>query len=710
MHMRRLVYTPRTAARYAAALLGVALVAALLGTGPVRGPSQGLVVADRAHTAGELAPVRAPIAGTVVSVHAVDRQYVTAGTVLIALSTARDRSDLTTAEAQSSAARARVRTSLTSLAAQERTASDQVHAALTTARAMPPRAAHPPAARAPSSLPTAVTVAERQAAAAETRVEQIADARVAAAQQTLDRDRTLLAQGLIAPKEMAADAQAYDASRAQAAAAAASVRDAEKAAVIPPQGPTPAAPNATQRAHASASLAAAQAALDAAQATQTGAQQRLTTDQALLTDGAIPARQVDADTTANDAASARLDAATAAVRAAQAQLALVHAAALSAPVRRTTVVPENPLTRQAEATIAEAQLGAEALAAAQIAAVDADRALEAAKANLSKTVIRAPVDGWVTDNTAAAGQEVRRGQILMALSIQGRTWVAADVAAATIPKIRVGSAALVTVQGYAGHVWLGRVLRVGAAPTAKGGPLHADSPVEIQIGLDPNPGRGQLPSGLSAGVAIETWNLPPIAASNGPEAAPARSPSPVPHAAAPTSTESADPQQTQLIERERQVLGQLNAESEQIHAIVVGAAPGTHVSATPSFLNDGLAWPVEGTVSSGYGWRIHPIFHTPEFHTGLDIAAPWGAPVEAADNGAVIFTGEMTANGMLVILNHGDGVSTTYSHLSSYAVHVGDRVRRGQVIGRVGSTGWSTGPHLFFELRKDGQPLDPLEP
>ena len=127
-------------------------------------------------------------------------------------------------------------------------------------------------------------------------------------------------------------------------------------------------------------------------------------------------------------------------------------------------------------------------------------------------------------------------------------------------------------------------------------------------------------------------------------------------------------------------------------------------------MNDGLAWPVEGTVSSGYGWRIHPIFHTPEFHTGLDIAAPWGAPVEAADNGAVIFTGEMTANGMLVILNHGDGVSTTYSHLSSYAVHVGDRVRRGQVIGQVGSTGWSTGPHLFFELRKDGQPLDPLEP
>jgi len=110
------------------------------------------------------------------------------------------------------------------------------------------------------------------------------------------------------------------------------------------------------------------------------------------------------------------------------------------------------------------------------------------------------------------------------------------------------------------------------------------------------------------------------------------------------------------------------------------------------------------------GWRIHPIFHTPEFHTGIDIAASWGAPVEAADNGTVIFTDQMTANGILVILDHGNGLSTTYSHLSSYAVHVGDHVQRGQVIDRVDSTGWSTGPHLFFELRKDGQPLDPLEP
>src|SRR5271170_4852050 len=93
MNMRRL-YTPRAAARYAAALLGIALVAALLGTGPAREPSQGLIVADRAHTASEFASVRAPITGTVISVHAVDHQYVTAGTVLIALSTARYRSDL----------------------------------------------------------------------------------------------------------------------------------------------------------------------------------------------------------------------------------------------------------------------------------------------------------------------------------------------------------------------------------------------------------------------------------------------------------------------------------------------------------------------------------------------------------------------------------------------------------------------------------------
>ena len=120
--------------------------------------------------------------------------------------------------------------------------------------------------------------------------------------------------------------------------------------------------------------------------------------------------------------------------------------------------------------------------------------------------------------------------------------------------------------------------------------------------------------------------------------------------------------------------------------------------------------PVWGEITSGYGWRIHPIFQTPEFHTGIDIAAPWGTPVEAPADGTVIYAGQMPANGMLLILNHVNGFSTTYSHLSSYAVRPGEHVHRGQTIARVGSTGWSTGPHLFFEVRAGGRPVNPLAP
>jgi murein DD-endopeptidase MepM/ murein hydrolase activator NlpD len=154
----------------------------------------------------------------------------------------------------------------------------------------------------------------------------------------------------------------------------------------------------------------------------------------------------------------------------------------------------------------------------------------------------------------------------------------------------------------------------------------------------------------------------------------------------------------------------LDAESARIRAIILDAAGAQHIGPVPPFLGTLLRRPVGGEITSGYGWRIHPIFQTPEFHTGIDIAAPWGAPVEAPADGSVIYAGQMPANGMLVILNHGNGFSTTYSHLSSYAVRVGERVHRGQRIARVGSTGWSTGPHLFFEVREGGRPINPLAP
>jgi len=159
---------------------------------------------------------------------------------------------------------------------------------------------------------------------------------------------------------------------------------------------------------------------------------------------------------------------------------------------------------------------------------------------------------------------------------------------------------------------------------------------------------------------------------------------------------------------EEEAVRELETESVQIARIIQQATHGGHVGPVPTLAGGALLWPVEGRISSPYGWRVHPIFRTREFHTGIDIAVPWGTPIHAAAAGTVIFTGWMRGYGMLVILDHGNGLSTTYSHLSSYLVHVGEHVDRGQEIAKIGSTGWSTGPHLFFEVRENGQPVNPL--
>lgn len=120
-----------------------------------------------------------------------------------------------------------------------------------------------------------------------------------------------------------------------------------------------------------------------------------------------------------------------------------------------------------------------------------------------------------------------------------------------------------------------------------------------------------------------------------------------------------------------------------------------------------LLRPSDGRITSRFGWRIHPIFGTREFHTGVDIANARGTPVRAAEEGVVRFAGWMSGYGRLIILTHRNGLETSYSHLSALLVTLGQRVVKGQVVGRMGSTGWSTGPHLLFEVRLNGVPLDP---
>lgn len=120
-----------------------------------------------------------------------------------------------------------------------------------------------------------------------------------------------------------------------------------------------------------------------------------------------------------------------------------------------------------------------------------------------------------------------------------------------------------------------------------------------------------------------------------------------------------------------------------------------------------LAWPSRGVVTSRFGWRVHPIFGGREFHTGVDIATHYGSPVVAACAGVVRFVGWKFGYGRIIVLEHDGGFETAYSHLSAALVTSGQRVTEGQVIGRIGSSGWSTGPHLFFEVRRNGKPVDP---
>lgn len=121
-----------------------------------------------------------------------------------------------------------------------------------------------------------------------------------------------------------------------------------------------------------------------------------------------------------------------------------------------------------------------------------------------------------------------------------------------------------------------------------------------------------------------------------------------------------------------------------------------------------LSRPVNGPVSSGFGSRRHPILGYRRMHSGLDFKAGYGAPIYAVTDGAVAYAGRKGGYGNFIQLNHGGGLASGYGHMSRFAVSSGSRVRRGQIIGYVGSTGLSTGPHLHYELYRNGRAVNPM--
>lgn len=118
--------------------------------------------------------------------------------------------------------------------------------------------------------------------------------------------------------------------------------------------------------------------------------------------------------------------------------------------------------------------------------------------------------------------------------------------------------------------------------------------------------------------------------------------------------------------------------------------------------------PCVGELTSGFGFRLHPLLGYQRFHSGIDLGADYGSVIHAADRGTVIYAGWYGGYGNAVIIDHGTGITTLYGHTSELYVTEGQTVQQGQPIAAVGSTGLSTGPHLHFEVRENGEPVDPM--
>ncbi len=150
---------------------------------------------------------------------------------------------------------------------------------------------------------------------------------------------------------------------------------------------------------------------------------------------------------------------------------------------------------------------------------------------------------------------------------------------------------------------------------------------------------------------------------------------------------------------------QLAQDSQNISTLIqqkVGIRSGITFRGTGQFL-----FPAAGEITSSFGWRMHPILGYERFHSGMDFGSEYGSAIYAAEAGVVVFAGWYGGYGNAVILDHGNGLTTLYAHSSELYVSEGQAVQRGQVVAAVGSSGLSTGPHLHFEVRANGEPVDP---
>lgn len=170
-----------------------------------------------------------------------------------------------------------------------------------------------------------------------------------------------------------------------------------------------------------------------------------------------------------------------------------------------------------------------------------------------------------------------------------------------------------------------------------------------------------------------------------------------------------------LVRKQQSVVDDMHRQIERLEALLNDRKTGmeallqdlndkrARIDATPSI------YPIRGRLTSSFGRRISPFTGRSEFHEGIDLAAPHGSPVRAAANGKVTFIGYKGSFGKTLVIDHGYGVKTRYAHLSAYLKKVGQKVKKGEPVARVGNSGRSTGPHLHYEVCLHGKPVNPRD-